>query len=269
MLKLYSCMFILLILSGCASLENDNFVSVGDVQEYTNTLRGKTLINFENCATSKGQECETVLYLGEDISSDSLNPAVEINFSENKIINTTWGFGGSFSTLKLGERMFGDIDITYMHRHVSFSPDKKMLKIQYSNGGEPYFYAVKDADYSYLNLAKSRGFAVEKGAKPSNFFGELAGRAIIGAANSIAEAAKTPSINNHASCHSDDTCFDVLESKNNNRHYKIRCTKGQYTGRDYNICGNEKGKWATGCGISDVFAFHYDSLKEAGYIACK
>lgn len=269
MLKLYFSLFALLTLSGCATLEEDSWIPVQGRFEFSDTMKGKTLINFENCMNSKEQECETVLYLGKDPVSGFLYPAIEVNFAEKKIIDTTWGYSGFSSSIKLGERRFNGTDINYLHRQVSFSPDKQLLKIEPDDSKKSYIYAVKGEDYSYLNSAKSKGFSMEKGAKMSNFFGELAGKAIIGAANSIAEASRNGigANSQYTSCVKGDTCFEVIERKSDYR-YKIRCTKGTSIGRENDVCGRSDGKWASGCGLSDTFAFHAKSMAEAANDYC-
>lgn len=70
-------------------------------------------------------------------------------------------------------------------------------------------------------------------------------------------------------CNSSDTCFEVVSSSKD--EVTIRCVKGsQYKiGQTYKICGpNNKGNWASGCGITDTFAYHY-SFKKAGNLACE
>ena len=68
-------------------------------------------------------------------------------------------------------------------------------------------------------------------------------------------------------CYSGDTCYQVLEVIES-RRYKIKCTRGSQTGNIYEVCGNHKGKWATGCGITDAFAHHYRSMSEAANRRC-
>ncbi len=71
----------------------------------------------------------------------------------------------------------------------------------------------------------------------------------------------------HPYCGHSDTCFQVVS--NDGSRTKIKCTKGSYTGNQREVCMNQKGDWASGCGLTDAFAFHYSSLKEAGNKACE
>lgn len=67
-------------------------------------------------------------------------------------------------------------------------------------------------------------------------------------------------------CSHSDTCFSAIA--NNKGAVTIQCTRGKYRGESKKICGpNAKGKWAAGCGYSDIFAYHYN-YKEAGNRAC-
>lgn len=69
-----------------------------------------------------------------------------------------------------------------------------------------------------------------------------------------------------AHCASSDTCFQVKETKGSNT--AIICTKGLRRGQSAEICGpDKKGRWASGCGLTQAFAYHY-TYREAGNIAC-
>ena len=67
---------------------------------------------------------------------------------------------------------------------------------------------------------------------------------------------------NYIPCNSSDTCFKLLKKLSNYR-YKIQCTKGSKRGETREMCANAKGKWATGCGMSDAFAHHDNTLASA------
>jgi hypothetical protein len=73
---------------------------------------------------------------------------------------------------------------------------------------------------------------------------------------------------NYAPCYSSDKCFKISRKISDNR-YEIECTKGSHVGQKYEICGKKNGgKWASGCGMGDAFAFHYNSIDQAGKSAC-
>lgn len=75
-----------------------------------------------------------------------------------------------------------------------------------------------------------------------------------------------PSTNTY--CGSSDTCFQVVKTYKDET--TIRCIKGApyKIGQEYKICGpNSKGNYASGCGITNAFAYHY-TFKKAGNIAC-
>ena len=74
------------------------------------------------------------------------------------------------------------------------------------------------------------------------------------------------SANNYSPCPYDDSCFVVKELRKNSA--VIECIAGTYEGQEKSVCGNDKGKWAAGCGLTEVFAYHYKSLSIAGDIAC-
>ncbi len=71
-------------------------------------------------------------------------------------------------------------------------------------------------------------------------------------------------------CNSGDTCFQIVRRKNDHSII-IMCTKGN----SYSI-GQEKciaysrssRKYASGCGLTHAFAYHYPTLKKAGNLAC-
>ncbi len=69
-------------------------------------------------------------------------------------------------------------------------------------------------------------------------------------------------------CNSGDTCFKVLESRSNGAYTDIQCTKGPSTGEKKCLGYNNKGKYSSGCGLTDAFAHHY-TFKEAGNLACE
>ena len=75
----------------------------------------------------------------------------------------------------------------------------------------------------------------------------------------------SPSVSYEA-CTSGDTCFRFV--RQNGKTARIQCTKGIYKGQEQCIMVNKKGKWASGCGISDSAAHHYNTMKRAGNIAC-
>jgi len=68
-------------------------------------------------------------------------------------------------------------------------------------------------------------------------------------------------------CGSYDTCHQVIESISS-RKVKIKCIRGSNTGRTRVMCANSNGKWATGCGFSDVAAHHYKSVSAAAKNWC-
>lgn len=67
-------------------------------------------------------------------------------------------------------------------------------------------------------------------------------------------------------CYSGDTCFKILEQRE--RGVDILCTKGSNKGQEKCVQTNGKGKWSSGCGISDSFSFHHNSLQSVGNYAC-
>ena len=70
-------------------------------------------------------------------------------------------------------------------------------------------------------------------------------------------------------CGSSDKCFEVVSSSAGKAI--IKCIKGtEYAmSRTFEICGpNGKGKWASGCGLTDTFAYHY-TFEKAANIACQ
>lgn len=69
----------------------------------------------------------------------------------------------------------------------------------------------------------------------------------------------------HPVCYSSDTCFEVQSI--NGDHYKIKCTKGAYTGSTYCIEMSSGGKWSDSCDSTNFF-YHYDSMRAAGNTAC-
>lgn len=83
------------------------------------------------------------------------------------------------------------------------------------------------------------------------------------------EAAARPrapiAYNPSASCYSSDTCFRIL--KNNGSSLQIMCTKGPYVGAEKCIATRD-GKWAAGCGLTDMFAYHSRNMQSAGNTAC-
>lgn len=66
---------------------------------------------------------------------------------------------------------------------------------------------------------------------------------------------------------SSEICFNVVASSGG--RVKIRCQKGNgfKIGKEHDICRGGNGKWATGCGITDTFAHHYE-FSVAGNKAC-
>ncbi len=69
------------------------------------------------------------------------------------------------------------------------------------------------------------------------------------------------------SCHSGDSCHQVIEVINQNR-VKIQCTRGFNTGKSREMCSNSNGYWATGCGFTDIAAHHYKNLTSAARNWC-
>ena len=83
------------------------------------------------------------------------------------------------------------------------------------------------------------------------------------------EAAARPrapvAYNPNASCFSSDTCFRVLQ--NTGSSVQIMCTRGPYIGAEKCIATRD-GKWPSGCGLADMFAYHDRNMKSAGNTAC-
>jgi hypothetical protein len=129
-----------------------------------------------------------------------------------------------------------------------------------------------------FNETKIKGKAEKK--DDTNTDAALVGAAIgiaaigwlFGVGRDTSSSSSSSSSNSYSSptydpCYSDDTCYDVIE-KISNREYTIKCTKGSSTGETRNICANSNGKWATGCGATDIIAHHHFSLKEAANKWC-
>jgi hypothetical protein len=91
---------------------------------------------------------------------------------------------------------------------------------------------------------------------------------ITGAANMAREGAKLESSSAPSSsgyCGSSDTCYSVVKAEP--RKMTLQCTRGYKTGSTAEICANSDGRWASGCGATDMFAHHYD-MGRAANIAC-
>ncbi len=67
-------------------------------------------------------------------------------------------------------------------------------------------------------------------------------------------------------CSNKDVCYEILKTE----AYKVsfQCIKGPYIGDKKAVCGNKDGKWATGCGVTDIFAYHDNSSHNAANKAC-
>lgn len=73
----------------------------------------------------------------------------------------------------------------------------------------------------------------------------------------------------HPPCEgSDDACYSITGVAPGGRRYFITCTHGSHAGEKLEVCGNDKGRWAAGCGVTSTFAYHYDSVKAAARQAC-
>jgi hypothetical protein len=66
---------------------------------------------------------------------------------------------------------------------------------------------------------------------------------------------------------SKDDCYVITGNKDNGLRVKLTCTHGSQTGQEQEVCGNTKGKWATGCSLSYALAYYY-TFNEAARIAC-
>jgi len=79
-------------------------------------------------------------------------------------------------------------------------------------------------------------------------------------------ASNTP---NYTSCNwqTGKSCHKIIK-KLSSTTYKIECTRGFKIGQTNKVCVNSKGKWASGCGLSDAFAYHNDSLSIAANKWC-
>lgn len=62
-------------------------------------------------------------------------------------------------------------------------------------------------------------------------------------------------------------CWSFIENKGDGE-VAIKCLNGRYSGEVKDVCQNDKGKWADGCGMTSSFAFHYNSLAEVAKRAC-
>ncbi len=74
----------------------------------------------------------------------------------------------------------------------------------------------------------------------------------------------------YPTCGSNDTCFEIIEqswTEKNYSKYRIRCTKGPYTGSEKCLSKwHDSGKWASGCAVGDYHT--YDSALRAGNYSC-
>lgn len=67
-------------------------------------------------------------------------------------------------------------------------------------------------------------------------------------------------------CETDELCFSPINTETGKMTFM--CTKGPYKGNKMSVCANGNGKWATGCGFSDVFAHHDKNSTDAANKAC-
>jgi hypothetical protein len=78
--------------------------------------------------------------------------------------------------------------------------------------------------------------------------------------------ANTKNYDESLSCLSGDTCYAIVERRK--QYVDLICIKGPYKGAEECVMVNSKGYWASGCGLTETFAYHYKSFKRAANVAC-
>lgn len=75
------------------------------------------------------------------------------------------------------------------------------------------------------------------------------------------------SVPTYIACNSGDTCY-LIGEKLSPTMWEVQCTKGSRAGSKDKVCTKSNGKWAYGCGVTDSFAYHHNSMDEAARKAC-
>lgn len=70
----------------------------------------------------------------------------------------------------------------------------------------------------------------------------------------------------NGTCMITEGCYDIIKQEGNTIH--IICRTDGRNGVENKVCMNKDGKWANGCGFSDVFAYHYRSADKAAKAVC-
>ncbi len=120
---------------------------------------------------------------------------------------------------------------------------------------------------------KSRWFREYSGVRieciRENTGGGLIGAMIAGVASATRNAASQTSSSaprSYTVCTSGDTCFKFLYQSGNAAY--VQCTNAIYAGQERCVVVNSRGRWSSGCGISDTTAHHHNSMERADNIAC-
>lgn len=134
------------------------------------------------------------------------------------------------------------------------------------------------ADYHFKNQSNLKKYSNEKSKLDHDVFMKLVGVALAAyVVKNTVDTYKNMPISGDSSsgsgtsftaCPHNGACFNIIGKGNYPNQVKIVCTAGSYNNEEKCISHNPDGKWASGCGVTNSHAHHYNSLEKAGNVAC-
>jgi len=255
-----------IVTNSTQATQNNSFSSIGK-DDFMSLIKGNTLILESSIGCSDGgNECIAIALLKDNFEAITIYP------NRKSVVKDTWGLttvGLAKTALDIG---FTKIPVDYQqypwNEIVKVNSSGTIIKL--NNPGKKAAFNIvieKGVNNKYSQLARSKNYEEINNIGKLTVAQALMGRALTGATNAIREAASVPSPS-YPFCGASDTCYKLIKFKKSGSAV-VQCTKGPSTGQEKCLGFNKNtGKYASGCGITDIGAHHY-TLEKAGNSACE
>ncbi len=251
------------------SAQKNSFVKTHNLrpikyQEFKSILSGNTLIREPN---KKDSQILLLDKRGTNPNSGLSDIAIEIDINKKTVTTTEWGLYAGLSYYPIIGTTMYKIDYYEGHfpRHFFINANKTKFFIITSKYTVEY-QIIQGHPEELVKLAKTSNFSHKSIQSTS---GLLGGMLLNGVAKVVKNSNNTSTSSSYTPCnwHTGNSCYNIVRQTSATA-YLIECTRGLKIGQTNTVCVNDKGKWASGCGFSSMFAYHDDSMSIAANKWC-
>jgi len=220
-------------------------------------LSGNTIIRNPNSNSTQ------ILLLdkrGTNPNSGLRDIVKEIDIKKRTVVTGEWGIKAGWSYYPIfGTEYRRDLDLSKIkfEQHFFINLSKNKFFIISSKYPTTEYHIIQGHPNKLVNLSKTKNF------NHSSIAGGigLGGMLLTGIVKATKGISKTSTSSKHTPCNwrTGKSCYKILK-KTSSTTYKIECTRGFKIGQINKVCVNSKAKWASGCGLSDAFAYHNNSM---------